>query len=397
MQFQAVLFNRQHPEYGVATIPFPIEGENYAAIMELLEPMEIGNAVQRDCRIEEIRGGLSVLKQMEMTEANLDELDYLAKRLDSFDKYELTQFQSAASRLNLHGVDEMINLTFCCQEVTVITDFSDLDGIGRRHFLTMNGGATTEAMSEIDGAEIAHDLICAKAGHVTLYGVVYDNDMELRQIYDGQHFPEYRHKDCVMEVEMYSRYTPQSSPATYLYLPMPQAQIERAMLRANINNYGDMCLRFMESELPEEIDAALDMDHENLTALNEMCEAISQLSPADRTKLAAAVSLAKPEYSSQIKELAEQLDLFDFVPDAHTPEDYGRYMITESGHYEFDENLAEYYEFAKYGQQRMEQEYGEFNARGYIAYHGTLSLDEIMFGSQGERMEQSIGEMGGMA
>lgn len=77
MQFQAVLFNQQHPEYGVATIPFPIKNEDYAATLELLEPLEIGDAVQRDCRIEEIRNGVPVLKQMELTDANLDELDYL--------------------------------------------------------------------------------------------------------------------------------------------------------------------------------------------------------------------------------------------------------------------------------------------------------------------------------
>ena len=37
MMFQAVLSNRAHPEYGVATIPFPIPRDQYAHCMELLE------------------------------------------------------------------------------------------------------------------------------------------------------------------------------------------------------------------------------------------------------------------------------------------------------------------------------------------------------------------------
>ena len=41
----------------------------------------------------------------------------------------------------------------------------------------------------------------------------------------------------------------------------------------------------------------------------------------------------------------------------------------------------------------MEQEYGEFNTRGYVAYHGTLSIDELMLGDKGERMEQSMDGM----
>lgn len=108
---------------------------------DLLEPLEIGDALKQDCRIEEIRSDLSALKRLERTNANLDEIDYLAKRLDSFDEYEKALFQGMASRLDLHGIDEFINLSFCCQEATVATDFRDPESLGRRHYLTMNGGA----------------------------------------------------------------------------------------------------------------------------------------------------------------------------------------------------------------------------------------------------------------
>ena len=54
MMFQAVLSNRDHPEYGVATIPFPIPHDQYPHCMELLEALEIGNVVKADCKVEEI-------------------------------------------------------------------------------------------------------------------------------------------------------------------------------------------------------------------------------------------------------------------------------------------------------------------------------------------------------
>ena len=50
MMFQAVL-SRDHLEYGVATIPFPIPRDQYAHCMELLEALEIGDAVKADCMI----------------------------------------------------------------------------------------------------------------------------------------------------------------------------------------------------------------------------------------------------------------------------------------------------------------------------------------------------------
>lgn len=262
---QAVLSNQQHPEYGVATVPFPIVKDEYDHILALLEPLGIGDAVKQDCHIEEVRGDFPALIQMEMTNANLDELDYLAKRLDSFDEYEKAQFQGMASRLEFHSADEFINLTFCCQEATVVTDFSNMEALGRRHFLTMNGGAASpEEMQGKDFGKIALELLDQQVGRVTHYGVVYDNDFEMTELYDGRRFPEYHYEDCVLEVEMSLRFDPVESPAAYLYLPMTQSQIERAMLRAGIDSYGDMSLQFMESKLPDEIDATLDFENENI-------------------------------------------------------------------------------------------------------------------------------------
>ena len=82
---------------------------------------------------------------------------------------------------------------------------------------------------------------------------------------------------------------------------------------------------------------------------------------------------------------AENLDQFDFAAGAHTPAEYGKYMIQQSGRFEYDENLDEFYDCEKYGLQRMGEEDGMFTDRGYI------SLVEIMDGSQNSRME-----MGGL-
>jgi hypothetical protein len=151
-----------------------------------------------------------------------------------------------------------------------------------------------------------------------------------------------------------------------------------------------MCLRFLESELPEEVDAALNFDNERLTDLNEMCRAIQPLNQAEREKLGAVVLFTRPEQASQITNLAKELEQFDYVPKVRTPEEYGKYMIMDSGHYEYDENLAGYIDFAKYGKERMENEQGQFNDRGYVAYQGTLRLDELMQGDPAENMGQQM-------
>lgn len=123
---QAVFSNPLHPKYGVATIPFPISHDQYAYCMELLEALEIGGAVKTDCKVEEIDSFYTVLKRMEMLTVNVEELNYLAKRLESFDDGEAAQFQAMAHKLELSKLKDFINLTFCCQQTTVITDFLTL-------------------------------------------------------------------------------------------------------------------------------------------------------------------------------------------------------------------------------------------------------------------------------
>ena len=206
MQYQAVLSNAQHPEYGVLTVPFPIPAEQYDEIIEMLEALEIGDPLKHDCRVDEISDHWPVLKNTERTVTNIDELDYLAKRLDSFDKYEKTQFQGMAFRLDLHGIDEFINLSFCCQEATVVTDFNDLETLGRRHYLTMNGGcASTEELSKVDGEAVARQLLDQQAGRVTPYGVAYNNNFEMTQLYDGHSFPQYRYRKRTRDCSSASR------------------------------------------------------------------------------------------------------------------------------------------------------------------------------------------------
>ena len=393
MMIQAVLGNPHHPEYGVATIPFPIPRDQYAHCMELLEALEIGDAVKADCKVEKIDSFYTVLKRTEMFTINVEELNYLAKRLDSFDTGEAAQFQAMAHKLELFELKDLINLTFCCQQATVITDFSDLSAVGRDHYMNLHGGsAKTDELKALDGKETARQLIESGSGTITPYGVVYDNGMKLEQVYDGRFFPCYYYEPNVITVAVTSKAEPEDTEhITWLYLPMAQEEIDRTLQRAGITAPLNIQLRLEDTQLPNEVDVLLDMEQESLEDLNVLAQAADELSSDDMKKLGAVVTLAKPQNAEQIKNLVENLDLFDFAPGAHTPEEYGKYMIQQSGHFDYDENLDEFYDYEKYGLQRMGEEDGMFTDRGYIAYKGYTSLAVIMDGSQSGHME-----MGGM-
>ena len=389
----AVLSNPSHPEYGVATIPFPIPHDQYAYCMELLESLEIGDAVKADCKVEKINSCYDVLRRTEMLTVNVEELNYLAKRLDSFDTGEAAQFQAMAHKLELFDLKNLINLTFDCQQVTVITNFSDLAAVGRDHYMNLHGGcANIDVLNALDSEETARRLIESGSGTVTPYGVVYDNGMRLKRIYDGQFFPCYHYESNAITIAVTAKSEPEDTEhITWLYLPMVQEEIDRALQRAGITDPADARLRLEDSQLPDEVDVLLDMEQENLSDLNALAQATAGMSDDSLNKLGAVVDLAKPQNAVQIKNLVENLDFFNFVPGVHTPEEYGKYMIQQSGCFEYDEALSEFYDYGKYGAQHMNEGDGMFTVRGYVVYKGHVSMAEVMNGGQSTRVDFRMG------
>ena len=388
--FKASLENNNLPELGAVTVEFPIPEDRYEETIRALEKIKIGTTLDKDCCVADLRStDCPALRRMINRMANVDELDWLAKQLESLDRYELLQFNAAAERFGLSSVGEMMDLSFCSREVTVISDFNDLENVGRRHYLTLLITGTPEEQGPLVGTETAQRLIAGQPGHVTQYGVVYDNGMKLKQAYDGKHLPQsWWAENCLMELEIGAQGETDKKKFEWVQLPTSQIKLERAMLRAGISSCGEMQLLFSGSRFSDEVDCALDFEYESLFELNHLCQACAEFQDADFEKLGAVCQMAKPVCAASIRQLAENLDQFDFAPDAHTPEELGKYMIQRSRRYEYDEKLKDFYNYDDYGVKKLLQEDGTFVDRGYISYRGTLTLEELMRDDPAESCQQ---------
>lgn len=388
--FEATLKNRISAHLAPVTITFPIPEDQYEQAILALEKSQIGDARVQDCLIDNVRAvNCPALVRMTGTMANVDELDWLGKQLESFDRYELLQFNAAAERFDLHCADELIDLSFCAREVTVVSDFNDLELVGKRHYLTVHGACDSEELENLDGKETALALISGQPGYVTRYGVVYDNGMKLEQAYDRKHLPPiWIPENSILELKI--RATDEDDPKKqeWVQLPTSQIKLERTMLRVGIASCGEMQMLVSDSRFPDEVDCALDFEQESLFELNRLCQVCSNFKEQDFVKLGAVCQMAKPTCAANIRQLAENLDQFDFAPNARTPEELGKYMIQQSGHYEYDENLEDFYNYGDYGVSRMLREDGVFADHGYVSYHGTLTLDELMRDDPAECYQQ---------
>ena len=388
--FKASLENNNSPELGTVTVEFPIPEDQYEETVRALEKIKIGTTLDKDCCVADLRStDCPALRRMINRMANVDELDWLGKQLESFDRYELLQFNAAVERFGLSAADELIDLSFCAREVTVVSDFNDLELVGKRHYLTVHGACDPKELENLDGTETARQLVSEQQGHITPYGVVYDNGMKLEQVYGGRHLPpSWWAENCLMELEIGAQGETDKKKFEWVQLPTSQIKLERAMLRAGISSCGEMQLLFSGSRFSDEVDCALDFEQESLFELNQLCRACSGFKEQDFVKLGAVCQMAKPVCAASIRQLAENLDQFDFAPDAHTPEELGKYMIQRSRRYEYDEKLKDFYNYDDYGVKKLLQEDGTFVDRGYISYRGTLTLEELMRDDPAESCQQ---------
>ena len=125
---------------------------------------------------------------------NLDELNYLASKLDEFSQSEYEQFQAAMSVGDHSGsLQDMINLTenLDCYEVNPnITDYDDL---GRYYINELDVMQIPDYLENyIDYEAYGRDVALDEDGQFTDYGYVRDTGDSFVEVYDGnpENIPE---------------------------------------------------------------------------------------------------------------------------------------------------------------------------------------------------------------
>ena len=205
--------------------------------------------------------------------------------------------------------------------------------------------------------------------------MVYDSGMELKPLYTGRNFPSYNWKVPTLELETALG----GETEGHFDLPMPDRRLQREIERAGLDRQ-DIPLKVELSGLRGAV-AALDLDGltvDDLPGLNRLCRAVEPMTEEDREKLEAVVKFTEASGIDALCRLAENLNLFDVIPEVFTAEEYGRYLIQKSGKFAYDQKLWGFYDYQGFGEDRVWQEDGHFTECGYVAYHGTEPLEELL-------------------
>ena len=315
------------------------------------------------------------LKGIEGKLVNLDELNYLAKRIESFDSKERTKFNAVVSMTKMRTMPDLINLTFNEQYYTLIRDVSNPERVGREHFMARNGGMTEKDALEYDFAKIGKEVIESGKGKLTAYGLLITNDdLPYETPYNGKNFPAYYYEPKMVGVSL--EYNGNNE---YVYLPDSPIAIQKAIKRLDAETIGD-CTAKIDYLEPTEVAPLLRsvIENEGIYAANDLAYKLDKVSKYYFDKLTAVVEYAGVEDAENIGKIAENIDKFEFIPDAECDEDVAEYMIDHTDEFYVCIELTDYLDMEQFGKDLMEERNGSRVNGGVIMMKPGYTLDQII-------------------
>lgn len=318
----------------------------------------------------------TMLSMLEDQFLNMDEVNFLAKRMDSFTYDELLQFYAAAQYEQLQSPKDLINLTYNLPCYTVVHDLRNLEAIGKTHYMNINGAVSASEMKKIDFAAIGRELIRSGNGKPTECGLLFKNqDVPYEEVYDGVNFPEYYHTECLAAVSItHGRKT------EHLYLPCDELSITKAMYRIGAANTDELTVRLdsLEVDAHEWSDRIKELLRDS--SIYDVNEVLAAIDTADMNldKLSAVMEYADADSPEAIIALAEHIDDFVFVPDVHDPIAVSGSTIASIKEYALHPHLEDFFDHQRFGEHLIKQYDGKFVSGGYVCMDEGAYLDEIL-------------------
>ena len=199
--------------YKVIELELPMSDSGLSLRMKL-EGCEDVNPV---CKLLKVMDEDNPLQRLEDYVVNMDEVNYFARRMESLTDYEKEVITMYANENGLETIKDLINITFGVQGLSLITDFSSAEQVGRRLYLDEFLGTSEEEAEEINFIEFAMKTFREDTVKIFPYGVYVEHGFQMPEVYNGKTFPEYFYSDkIVMSLEIKN----QSGEPEFLYLRM---------------------------------------------------------------------------------------------------------------------------------------------------------------------------------
>ena len=308
---------------------------------------------------------------------NLDEVNFLGKRMDSFFGDEEYQFYEAMKAEGFDTLPDLINLSFNLNRYPLVRDISDMGKIGREYLLTVKGCLPADDEDDPKYAEFGRKLIQSGKGVFTEHGLLFVNEnTPFQKLYDGQVFPPYVYDSdvlCIARAEY-------NGKSEYLYLPCEEKAIAKALARLGtaLEN-AKITLEDFSVNNPKWFERFKQIAaDEGVYELNGLANAINS-ADTDLKKLWLVAEYAEVEEAGQLARLAENIGCFKVIEDVSDYEDVGRYIVDNNDCYALHPELEDYFDFNGFGKHIAEEYGGKFVGGNFIYNDTDTSLLDILY------------------
>lgn len=313
---------------------------------------------------------------LENTFVNLDELNFLAKRMESFCGDEDLQFFEAMKLEKLSSLKDLINLTFNLDKYTLIQNIGDMQKVGMDYTMNTQGCMPADEVNDPKYAEIGRRLLQSGEGVFTEHGLLFkDSSRLLEELYDGQVFPGYVYDGGVLAIAA-AKY---NGKTEYLYLPCESLAIDKAIRRlgAGCANDCDISLDDFTINNPAWMERMRELCRtEGIYEVNRLASVINS-ADTDLDKLTAAVEYADVDSAEGLAAVAKHLSDFVFIKGAKDYDAVGRFYTEYQHEYDLNPEMEDFFDFNGFGEYISEANGGEFISSGFVCMRDGMELSEI--------------------
>lgn len=362
-----------------ADIRFPCEEKDIRRVQNKLDiPYETDTRV----KILAVDSDIEQLSALEGQAADLDFLNLLGRLMYGMDKHEYDQFRMGLYYETALDLKTIINISRAVNRYSIITE--DLHESGLDHELDIRGGIPTSEVDVTDYSLAAKKLLDSGKCIDTPYGKLYVNEtIPIEEFFDGVHMPPYFDREfqiaCFLE---------NGTDRDFLMLPCTDEELVRSANRLGTSFPYDLKVSIEDfTDHNNELTAKL-IKKSDIYTLNTFARVVDRFDDDEKDKFMTVLSYIDSLFKetgglgslSAAAKIGSNLEAFNFYPNVMCDEELGMTLLEE---HDVPEDLWDYFDSERYGEDVRLEESGQFTENGYVGICDRQLLRHCLTQNQG--------------